>query len=131
MTILIADDDRVFRHTVKQILEVKRGIDVVLEAENGEEAVELARTVQPDLVLMDLAMPRLSGLEATKLIKSKQPEIQVIMLSVHNDEIYRRAALSSGADAFFPKSDCWMGLGLNRVAWVDASDAPMPAPSAP
>ena len=110
MTVLIADHDKDFRHAVKQALAIRREIGIVWEAGDGEEAVELVRRVQPDLVLMAMSMPRLDGLEATRLIKSKQPEVQVVMFSVHIDEVYRRAAIDSGADAFSTSGECWTRL---------------------
>lgn len=102
-TILIVDDDQGFREVVKRLLEGKPEARVVGEAEDGEEAVMLARESQPDVVLMDIAMPRLDGLEATRRIKAERPETKVIILTIHNEEVYQRAAAESGADAFLSK----------------------------
>ncbi len=76
---------------------------MVGEAGDGEEAVRLARDLRPDVVLMDIGMPGLDGLEATRRIKADRPEARVIILTVHGEEAYRRAAGESGADAFLPK----------------------------
>jgi CheY-like chemotaxis protein len=73
------------------------------EAANGNEAVQLAEEFQPDLILMDARMPGMSGLEATRVVKAKWPQIQVIILSVFAD--YQPLALEAGADAFVSKSD--------------------------
>jgi DNA-binding NarL/FixJ family response regulator len=104
MRILIVDDDPKCIAAIKRILRAKRGNDVVWEAKNGEEGVRLARSLEPDLILMDLAIPRICGLEAVHLIKEKQPGIQIIMMSAFGGDVYRQAALSSGADGFIPKS---------------------------
>jgi DNA-binding NarL/FixJ family response regulator len=76
---------------------------VVGEAGDGSEALELARALSPDLILMDLAMPQVDGLEATRRIKAEQPETKVIILTRYQDDAYRKAATRSGADAFLPK----------------------------
>ena len=107
MTILIADQDKGFRSLVKNLLQVSGGVRIVWEACDGEEAVELSRELQPDLVLMELSLPRISGLEATQMIKKTLPNVQVVILTAHTGEVYRRAAMRSGADAVLPKSICW------------------------
>lgn len=103
ITTLIVDDDLGFRRTVRQLLERAPEVSVVGEATDGEEALQLAQTLRPDVVLMDITMPRMDGLEAARRIKAEQPEVKVIMLTVHQEEIYRKMACERGADAFLTK----------------------------
>jgi len=108
MTILIADQNRGFRTAVKNLLQVDDKQSTVWEADNGETAVELARELRPDLVLMDMSLPRMSGLEATMMIKKiGGANIQVIIMGEYTEPVYRLAAIQSGADAFLPKSNTW------------------------
>lgn len=112
MNVLIADDDPGFRSTLKKLLKAREGTGSVWEAADGEEAIRYARDLHPDVVLMDLAMPRIGGMEATRLIKATQPKICVVVCSVHNEPIYRRVATLNGADAFLPKSSFLSGLDM-------------------
>jgi DNA-binding NarL/FixJ family response regulator len=127
MNVLIADDNPHFRSVLKQVLGSRPNVEEIWEAQNGEEAVQLARELRPDLVLIDLAMPRIDGLEATRLIKDCQPAVRVIVLSVHEGAIYHQAATENGADAFFTKSECLSGLEeVGRLrgrapVWLDQS----------
>lgn len=112
MTILIADHNKEFRAVVRRLLEMDETVGKIWEAEDGEEAVELARELEPDLVLMEMSLPRLNGLEATQMIKEMHPNVQVIILAAYTEQVYRRAALRSGANAVFPRAASWAGLGL-------------------
>jgi len=102
-TILLVDDNQGVRNALMRILQKGREFRVVGEAEDGSEALELARALSPDLILMDLAMPRVDGLEATRRIKGERPETKVIILTRYQEDAYRLAAAQSGADAFLPK----------------------------
>ena len=124
MNVLIADDDPGFRGALKRILGAKPNVHTVWEAKDGEEAVQLTRAFRPDVVLMDLAMPRIDGLEATRMIKARQPDVRVIVCSVHNESIYRRAAGADGADAFVPKSKCLSILDLDDLTREDRACGP-------
>jgi CheY-like chemotaxis protein len=103
MRVLIVDDTSRARQSMKALLEVWHPLEEVREAANGTEAIQLAEEFQPDLILMDARMPKMSGLEATRLIKAKWPAIKIIILSVFAD--YQALALEAGADAFVSKSD--------------------------
>ena len=104
-TILIVDDHHGFRGIVKRLLLRELEVHSVEEARDGEEALQVARNVPPDIVLMDISMPRVDGLEATRRLKAERPETKVIILTVHQDDAYRQAALDSGADAFIAKEN--------------------------
>jgi CheY-like chemotaxis protein len=109
MKVLVADDDRSFRGLLKKAMETRRSFRV-WEAGDGEEAIEIARSLRPELIMMDLSMPRIDGLEATRMIKAEQPEVRIVVCSVYNEPVYRRAATLNGADAFLVKSLCFSEL---------------------
>jgi DNA-binding NarL/FixJ family response regulator len=106
LRILVVDDDQGFRKFIRRILNTNKGLTVVGEALDGEDAVELAQKLRPDMVLMDVDLPRLDGLEATRMIKASPPlrGIVVIMLSTVDGAAYRAAAAKAGADNFLPKT---------------------------
>ena len=106
MNVLIVDDDRASREGLRELFELRPNINVIGEAINGEEAVTLASSLHPDLVVMDVQMPKMDGLEATRQIKQRLPDIRIILLTMYRE--YRAAALRSGADAFLVKGD---GIG--------------------
>jgi DNA-binding NarL/FixJ family response regulator len=103
MRLLIADDHRLFRQGLRQICEVKGGFTVVGEAENGREAVELAVQLKPDVVLMDIQMPELDGVEATRLITLQLPETRVIILTMYRQDNYVFEAIKAGARGYLLK----------------------------
>ena len=109
MQILLVDDDPGFRSTLKKVIETRGGFSI-REAGDGEEAVQMSREYRPDIILMDLAMPRLNGLEATRIIKEENPESCIVICSVYNESIYFKAAFDHGADAFMQKSMCFSDL---------------------
>ena len=102
MRVVLADDHQILRDGIRRGLE-SAGEDVVGEAENGEEAVELVRATQPDIVLMDLSMPVLDGVAATRRITDEFPDVKVVVLTMHDDPARTRAALEAGAIAYLTK----------------------------
>jgi DNA-binding NarL/FixJ family response regulator len=99
--ILIADDDVVLLYTMKRIVE--HHYDVVGEAIDGQESVELALQLRPDVVLLDISMPVFGGIEATRRIREKLPEIHIIIVSNHESPIYVEEALNVGAHGYVLK----------------------------
>ena len=102
-TILIVDDNAQLRAFMRGIVAQKPDFQVVGEAKDGAEAIRLAQELRPDIVLLDLAMPRVNGLEALRWIKAERPATTVIIVTVHAEDAYRQAAADSGADAFLLK----------------------------
>lgn len=98
--ILIADDHHVVRRGLVFFLRTQEQLEIVGEAGNGKEAVELAKTLNPDLVLMDLIMPVMNGIEATKIIKADNPAIKIMMLTSYADQEHVIPAIESGASGY-------------------------------
>lgn len=102
MRVLIADDHALFRDGLRSLLEA-HGVDVVAEAGTGTEAVALARLHRPDVVLMDLAMPEMNGIAATRLLAAELPEIPVVILTASEEDADLFDALKAGAQGYLPK----------------------------
>jgi len=102
-TILLADDHVLVRQGTRELLERENDLLVVGEAGDGEEAVDLAANLHPDVVIMDIAMPKMSGIEATRKIKSMQPDTAVLILSAYDDDQYVFALLEAGAAGYLLK----------------------------
>jgi DNA-binding NarL/FixJ family response regulator len=103
LKILLADDHDSFRRVLVAFLKTQKDIEVVGEAVNGQEAIEQAEKFRPDLVLMDVHMPKQNGIEATKAIKTRWPSTKVFILSMDPSEFYRKNT-QEYADGFIPKS---------------------------
>jgi DNA-binding NarL/FixJ family response regulator len=116
LRLLIADDHEVVRRGLGAVLESQPGWRVVAEGANGREAVELARQHKPDVVILDIGMPELNGLEATVQILKELPRTQVLILTVHESEQVIREVLAAGARGYLMKSDA----GRDLVAAVEA-----------
>jgi DNA-binding NarL/FixJ family response regulator len=103
ITVLLTDDHMIVREGFRKMLELESDLQVVGEAQDGREAVALVKKLHPDVVLMDIAMPRLNGLEATRQILKDFPATKVLMLSAYNDDAYVQNATDSGAVGFLLK----------------------------
>ena len=103
MNILIADDHALFRDSLRSLLEA-HGMTVVGEARNGREAVELAGRLKPEVVLMDLSMPEMDGLAATRLISAEHPEVRVVVLTASDEDAKLFEAIKSGAQGYLLKN---------------------------
>jgi DNA-binding NarL/FixJ family response regulator len=101
--VLLADDHALMRHGLRLIIDSQEDMEVVGEASNGFEALELAEELRPDIILMDIAMPRCGGLKATGLIKRRLPEVKIIVLTVHEEAESLFEAFQSGARGFLLK----------------------------
>jgi DNA-binding NarL/FixJ family response regulator len=101
--ILLADDQALFREGLHTLLSIQPDLDIVGEAANGEEALRLAATLRPDVVLMDLQMPVLDGVAATQALKSRQPDVRVIVLTTFDDDEYVFEGLRAGAVGYLLK----------------------------
>lgn len=104
ITVLLADDHAVVRDGLRRVLAEASDISVVGEAENGHEAVRQAELLEPQVVLMDIAMPALNGIDATRQIKARRPSTAVVYLTMHESEEYFLEALRCGAEGYVPKS---------------------------
>lgn len=110
LKILIVDDYPIFRVGLRQILLKMPGLEVIGEAENGQDAIEKARQLKPQLILMDIAMPVMNGTEAIRIIKQDQPTIKIIALTAQNTQNHVVTTLAAGADGYVLKDDSSLNL---------------------
>jgi DNA-binding NarL/FixJ family response regulator len=103
ITVLLAEDHTIVREGLRNMLELEGDLEVVGEAQDGRQAVALARKLRPSVVLMDIAMPLLNGLEATRQLRKAVPTAKVVILSAHSDDAYLNSAIESGAVGFLLK----------------------------
>lgn len=102
--ILLADDHTLIRTGIATLLQTSRDFEVVGEAQDGEEAIEKTKQLRPDVIIIDLSMPKLSGIEATQIIKKEYPDVNVLVLTMHESEEYVYQILKSGAAGYVLKS---------------------------
>ena len=113
--VLIVDDQAPFRRAAKMVMAATPGFDVIGEAESGEEAVELFDSLEPGLVLMDINLPGINGIEATRRIRADHPEVEVILLSTYSEADLPANARDVGALAYVHKED--LGPALVQELW--------------
>lgn len=101
--LLLADDHTLVRQGIRHILEMESDLQVVGEASNGEDTLKMARALHPDVILMDVNMPVMNGVEATRLIRQEMPEIAVVALTIHDDEEYLFELVKVGAAGYLLK----------------------------
>jgi len=103
ITVLLAEDHTIVREGLRTLLKLEKDIEVIGEAENGRQAVELTAKLRPDVVVMDIAMPSLNGMEATRQILQATPETKVLILSAHSDDAYVALVMAIGASGYLIK----------------------------
>lgn len=120
--IVLADDHTLVRHGLRLMLEREQGLKVVAEASNGKEALEAVESALPNVIVMDLAMPLLNGIEAARQIHLKHPATSIVVLSMHSDESYVLRALKAGARAYLLKDSADADL-INAIRAVSEGKA--------
>jgi DNA-binding NarL/FixJ family response regulator len=114
--VIIADDHKIIREGLRSLLERSGEFECVGEADDGRQAVMLATELRPDIVIMDIAMPNLNGIEATRQIKSELPEVEVVVLSMHATRNYVLQVLQAGASAYLLKDSAFEELSTALLA---------------
>lgn len=118
--VIIADDHKIMRDGLKSMLEKQRDIEIIAEASDGLTTVELAIKLKPDVIIMDVAMPDMNGIEATRRIIEKSPNIKVIALSMHSDKQFIIEMLNAGASGYVLK-DCAFHELINAIHSVTSN----------
>jgi len=108
--IIIADDQKIIRDSLRNLLDQQTNMEVMAEAEDGHAAVELARKFPPDVLIMDIVMPTLNGIEATRQIKIEAPDVKIIALSMYGDSQYVKGMLDAGASGYLLKKSAFEEL---------------------
>jgi DNA-binding NarL/FixJ family response regulator len=108
--ILLADDHKILRDGLRSLIEQQQDLEVIAEAEDGRTAIRLAGKLSPDVVIIDIAMPGLNGIEATRMITSRKPSLRVIALSMHSDRRFVMGMFKAGASAYLLKDSAFEEL---------------------
>lgn len=122
LRILIADDHPLLREALRQALDSEKDAEVIAEAGDGEEAVKLASELKPDVVVMDIVMPKLNGIEATKKIKKMTPGVAILILTAYDDDEYVLGLLDAGAAGYLLKSARGHDL-VNAIRAIQAGES--------
>lgn len=120
--VLLADDHEIFRDGLRTLIEKEAGMEVVAEAENGRKTIKLAEKLTPDVIIMDITMPDLNGIEATRRIITEKPNVKVIALSMHSDRRFVLGMLEAGATGYLLK-DCAFGELASAIRQVTAGNS--------
>jgi len=104
-SVLIVDDSAAIRKVIRELFSREGDFEVCGEAENGEQAIEMAQRIRPALIVTDLSMPVMNGLDETKILRKRMPDLPVILYSAHIDAFVEKEALAAGASAVVPKSE--------------------------
>jgi len=104
-TILLADDHTLIRHGIRNLISNNPALKVIGEVGDGEELLEFLKTTQPELLILDISMPKLTGIEAVSRVKKLYPKIKILMLTMHKNKQYFYHAMSAGADGYLMKED--------------------------
>jgi len=110
ITLLLVDSHKIMRDGLRSLIETRSDMEVVGEADNGIRAIELARKLQPDVVIMDIGMPEMDGIEATKIITDENPKIKVVALSLYSNKQYVVGMLRAGASGYVLKDNAFRDL---------------------
>jgi two-component system response regulator NreC len=110
--ILIADDQQLFRDGLRALIQRENDMEVVAEAENGRKAIELAKNAKPDLIVMDINMPDLNGIDATQIICKELPDIKLIALSIHSTQKFISEMIKAGASGYIVKHCAFKELAM-------------------
>lgn len=102
--VLVADDHQLFREGLINLLQTADDIEVIGQAENGQDAIDKVEQLNPDVLLIDIAMKGMNGIEATKVLKEKKPDLKIIAVSMHSDKQYVKGMLEAGADGYLLKN---------------------------
>jgi DNA-binding NarL/FixJ family response regulator len=115
--IILADDHNLFLQAMKNLINSEKDMEVIATAKDGAELMEILTKLTPDMILLDITMPNIKGIEALNLIKKKYPLIKIIMLTMHKSRAYMNTAISSGADGFLLKenSDIELFAAIKKV----------------
>jgi len=127
ITIMLADDHPLLRQALAGILNKQADFEIIAEAGDGEEAVKLATELVPDVVIMDISMPKLNGLEATRQIKARCPNVAILVLTVHSDSEHILGILEAGAAGYLTKSVFGKEV-INAVRGVASGETVLSAP---
>jgi DNA-binding NarL/FixJ family response regulator len=102
--VIVADDHQLFREGLINLLHSADNIEVIAQGENGQDAIDKVEAFKPDVLLVDIAMEKINGIEATRILKDKMPEVKIIAVSMHSDKQYVKGMLEAGADGYLLKN---------------------------